>query len=53
MNVKSNIWFENDNNGFFGKGHTELLEQIDTHGSISAAAKAFVCFDASNAILAI
>ncbi len=40
MNVKSNIWFENDNNGFFGKGRIELLEQIATHGSISAAAKA-------------
>ncbi len=40
MNVKSNIWFENDNNGFFGKGRIELLEQIALHGSISAAAKA-------------
>jgi len=40
MHIKSNIWFENDNNGFFGKGRIELLEQIDKHGSISAAAKA-------------
>ncbi|MCJ7765112.1 MAG: TOBE domain-containing protein [Thiovulaceae bacterium] len=40
MHIKSNIWFENDKNGFFGKGRIELLEQIDTHGSISAAAKA-------------
>ncbi|MGB5965036.1 MAG: TOBE domain-containing protein [Sulfurimonadaceae bacterium] len=40
MHIKSNIWFENDNNGFFGKGRIELLEQIDEHGSISAAAKA-------------
>ena len=40
MHIKSNIWFENDMNGFFGKGRIELLEQIDRHGSISAAAKA-------------
>ncbi len=40
MHIKSNIWFENDKNGFFGKGRIELLEQIDKHGSISAAAKA-------------
>lgn len=40
MHIKSNIWFENDTNGFFGKGRIELLEQIDRHGSISAAAKA-------------
>ncbi len=40
MHIKSNIWFENDNNGFFGKGRIELLEQIDRNGSISAAAKA-------------
>ncbi len=40
MHVKSNIWFENSKSGFFGKGRIELLEQIDAHGSISAAAKA-------------
>jgi len=40
MNIKSNIWFENDEHGFFGKGRIELLEKIDEHGSISAAAKA-------------
>ena len=40
MNIKSNIWFENDKNGFFGKGRIELLKQIEIHGSISAAAKA-------------
>lgn len=40
MNIKSNIWFENDENGFFGKGRIELLKQIEIHGSISAAAKA-------------
>ncbi len=40
MNIKSNIWFENENSGFFGKGRIELLKQIEIHGSISAAAKA-------------
>ncbi len=40
MKIKSNLWFENDQKGFFGKGRIELLEQIDRHGSISAAAKA-------------
>lgn len=40
MNIKSNIWFENDKNGFYGKGRIELLKQIEIHGSISAAAKA-------------
>ncbi len=40
MNIKSNIWFENDKHGFFGKGRIELLEKIDEYGSISAAAKA-------------
>ncbi|ADN09991.1 TOBE domain-containing protein [Sulfurimonas autotrophica] len=40
MNIKSNIWFENDKHGFFGKGRIELLEKINEYGSISAAAKA-------------
>jgi len=39
MNIKSNIWFENEKNGFFGKGRIELLEKINEYGSISAAAK--------------
>jgi len=40
MNIKSNIWFENKESGFFGKGRIELLKKIDKHGSITAAAKA-------------
>ena len=40
MKIKSNLWFENEQKAFFGKGRIELLEQIDRHGSISKAAKA-------------
>ena len=40
MQIKSNLWFENDRQGYFGKGRIELLEQIERLGSISAAAKA-------------
>ncbi|BDY12923.1 TOBE domain-containing protein [Hydrogenimonas cancrithermarum] len=40
MKIKSNLWFENEQKAFFGKGRIELLEQIDRYGSISKAAKA-------------
>lgn len=40
MKIRSNLWFENEQKAFFGKGRIELLEQIDRHGSISGAAKA-------------
>lgn len=39
MKIKSNLWFENEKNGYFGKGRIDLLEHIDRCGSISQAAR--------------
>jgi molybdate transport system regulatory protein len=39
MKIKSNLWFENEQNGYFGKGRIDLLEHIDRFGSISQAAR--------------
>jgi len=40
IKLDSSLWMEKDNKGFLGKGRIELLKQIDTHGSLSKAAKA-------------
>ena len=40
MKIQSNLWFENEQKAFFGKGRIRLLEEIGRHGSISKAAKA-------------
>lgn len=39
MKIKSNLWFENEQHGYFGKGRIVLLQYIDMYGSISKAAK--------------
>ncbi len=39
MKIKSNLWFENEQHGYFGKGRIVLLQYIDKYGSISKAAK--------------
>lgn len=39
MKIKSNLWFENEQHGYFGKGRILLLQHIDQYGSISKAAK--------------
>ena len=40
IKLDSSIWIDKDEKGFLGKGRIELLKQIDTHGSLSRAAKA-------------
>lgn len=40
IKLDSSIWIDKDEKGFLGKGRIELLKQIDTHGSLSKAAKA-------------
>jgi molybdate transport system regulatory protein len=39
MKIKSNLWFENEQHGYFGKGRIDLLEHIERYGSISKAAR--------------
>ncbi len=39
MKIRSNLWFENEQHGYFGKGRVKLLQNIDSFGSISKAAK--------------
>jgi len=40
LKVKSKIWIEIGGEPVFGSGRRRLLEAIDTHGSISQAARA-------------
>jgi len=40
LQLGSAFWIDKQNHGFFGKGRIELLKNIDTHGSLSKAAKA-------------
>ncbi len=39
MQLRSNLWFTDQADGYFGKGRIELLEKIHKTGSISKAAK--------------
>ena len=39
LTVNGRLWIECDGNRFFGPGPLELLERIDTTGSINGAAK--------------
>lgn len=40
MHIDSSLWIEKNDKGFLGKGRIDLLKQINTHGSLSKAAKA-------------
>ena len=40
IKLDSSLWMDKDDKGFLGKGRIELLKQINTHGSLSKAAKA-------------
>jgi|SRR5690554_1292029 len=39
FSIKSRIWIYSENGSFLGEGRIELLQQIETTGSISKAAK--------------
>jgi molybdate transport system regulatory protein len=40
LRINGRIWLETDDERFMGKGRLELLEHIQTTGSINQAAKA-------------
>ncbi|MES9995120.1 LysR family transcriptional regulator [Desulfovibrio aminophilus] len=38
--IRLHLWLDTDGGVFFGSGRAQLLEQIDRHGSLKAAAEA-------------
>ncbi|HMM37717.1 MAG TPA: LysR family transcriptional regulator [Desulfovibrio sp.] len=38
--IRLHLWLDTDDGVFFGSGRAQLLEQIDRHGSLKAAAEA-------------